>query len=270
MSSPTFGTLLREWRRVRRMSQQQLSLEAEVSARHLSFLETGKSAPSRTMVLVLASALDLPLRDRNVLLQAAGFANAYRESGWEDDTSIPLRRTLDLILRYQEPIPAVGVTPLWDVVQMNAAALRVFTRFLPPDADEIVGRNVMHALFNPSGLRRFVVNWEEVSQGALERIHQEALAEPDGAGHERLLASLASYPDMSGRARTVDLGAPLEVCVPLHLERDDLELRFFTTIATIGTPVDVSAQELRVEAYLPADDATERWLRAAHSSEEVD
>lgn len=248
------------------MSQQRLGEAAEVSARHLSFLETGKAAPSRTMVLVLAGALDLPLRDRNRLLQAAGFAAVYRATRWESQAGSPLRRTLDLILRHQGPIPAVGVTPAWDVVQMNAAAVRVFTHFLPGGLEPEVAGNVVRALFHPSGIRRFVVNWDEVASAVLERVHHEASLELDGGQGEALLRSIAHYPDVPER-RPLDAGPPdAEVSLPLHLKRDDLELRLFTTITTLGTPVDVGAQELRIESYYPADDATERWLVARAES----
>lgn len=260
MGQGAFGELLRDWRRARRMSQQRLGDAAEVSTRHISFLETGKSTPSRSMVLVLASALDLPLRDRNRLLQAAGFAAVYRASGWRDDADNPLRRTLDLILRHQGPVPAIGVTPVWDVVQMNAAALRLFARFLPDDADPIVSRNVAHALFHPRGVRPFVVNWHEAASAVLERVHHEASLELDHPAGAGLLRELSVYPDLPPR-RGVDAAPPdAEVSLPLHLKRDGLELRLFTTITTLGTPVDVSAQELRIESYYPADAASEDWL----------
>jgi hypothetical protein len=242
------------------MSQQSLGDAAEVSTRHISFLETGRATPSRTMVLVLASALDLPLRDRNRLLQAAGYAAIYRATSWEGESAGPLRRTLDLILRHQNQIPAVGVTPSWDVVQMNAAALRLFAHFLPADVDPLVTGNVVHALFHPRGVRRFVVNWNEVSSAVLERVHHEASLELDGGAGEALLRSLSAYPGLPAR-RQVDAGPHDEdVCLPLHLKRDDLELRLFTTLTTLGTPVDVSAQELRIESYYPADGATADWL----------
>jgi len=245
------------------MSQQALGEAAEVSTRHLSFLETGKAAPSRTMVLVLAGALALPLRDRNRLLQAAGYAAVYRDTSWEGEAAGPLRRALDLILRHQGPIPAVGVTPRWDVVGMNGAAARLFAQFLPDGLDPGVAGNVVHALFHPRGVRRFVVNWDEVAAAVLDRVHREASLELDRGESEALLRAIAAYPGIPER-RQIDAG-PLdaEVCLPLHLERDGLELRLFTTITTLGTPVDASAQELRIESYYPADDATERWLEAA-------
>jgi transcriptional regulator with XRE-family HTH domain len=260
MEESAFGGLLRDWRRARRMSQQVLGEEAEVSTRHISFLETGKATPSRSMVLVLASALDLPLRERNHLLQAAGFVPAYRATSWQDDDAGVLRRTLSLILRHHGSIPAMGVTPVWDVVEMNAAALRLFAAFLPAQIDPIVTTNVIDALFHPDGVRRFVVNWEEVASAVLERVHHEASLELDRRASETLLSRLSGYPDLPPR-RGIDAAPPdAEVSLPLHLKREDLELRLFTTITTLGTPVDVSAQELRIEAYYPADASSEAWL----------
>ena len=260
MGQVAFGERLRDWRHARRMSQQSLGEAAEVSTRHISFLETGKAKPSRSMVLVLASALELPLRERNRLLQAAGFASAYRTSSWRDEPDGPLRSTLDLILRHHGPIPAMGVTPVWDVVEMNPAALRLFATFLPAEVDPIVTTNVVDALFHPSGVRRFVVNWDEVATAVLERVDHEASLELDRRATEALLHRIARYPDLPPR-RSLDAAPPdAEVSLPLHLKRDDLELRLFTAITTLGTPVDVSAQELRIEAYYPADAASEAWL----------
>jgi transcriptional regulator with XRE-family HTH domain len=262
MSTDAFGARLREWRTARRLSQERLAAAAEVSTRHLSFLETGKSAPSRTMVLVLASALDLPLRDRNALLHAAGFAPVYRESAGALDADSPLRRTIETILRYHGPIPAVAVTPQWDVLQMNAAAMRVFGMLLPQDVDPIVMSNVLHALFHPQGLRQYIVNWEEVAASTLHRVHHEAAAEIDRSANEALLASLSRYPSVASRRDVTPPPHAPDVYLPVHLKSEGVELRLFTTITTLGTPLDVSAQELRIEVYYPADAATEDWLNA--------
>lgn len=265
MPSPAargFGPLLREWRRSRRLSQESLALEAEVSTRHLSFLETGRATPSRSMVLVLGSALDLPLRDRNRLLQAAGFAAAYHESRLDPAPAEPLRRTLALILDHAEPYPALAMTPVWDLVQMNAAAARVFGRFVDDPADPGVARNVMHAVFHPRGLRSSIVNWDEVSGHLIDRVHRDALLEPE-RGHRELLEALSAYPDVPTRLEAADLGSAPEVCLPVHVKKDAVELRLFTTLTTLGTPTDATAQELHIESYFPADDATDRWLQDA-------
>ena len=263
MNASGFGALLRQWRAARRMSQERLAADAEVSTRHISFMENGRSVPSRSMVLVLASALELPLRERNVLLAAAGYAPAYRESPLGGDSESPLRRTLALILRHQEPYPAIGLTPLWDAIDLNRAALRVFRHFMPETFEPRLATNVMHALFHPHGLRSSVVNWEQVAEHLLGRLRREAMLEPEPRGHQALWDALQAYPDVP---HALDPGAPVASPDPwlaLHLKRDDVELRFFTTLTTLGTPIDVAAEELRIESYFPADPATDAWLRSA-------
>ncbi len=260
METRRFGELLRSWRRARRLSQEQLAARAEVSPRHLSCVETGKSAPSRTMVLVLANALDLPLRDRNTLLHMAGFAPAYRETA-ADAPDTAMRRVLDLILAHHSPYPALAVTRLWNLVAMNPGGVRVFGAFLPEKVPDCVTRNLAHALFHPDGVRRYVVNWEEVASSFLERAHQEALLTPDDPAPRQLLDTIADYCDVPRSPGPLRIGAHPEVYLPVHLKRDSLDLRFFTTITTLGTPIDVAAQEIRIESYFPADPATDAWLR---------
>ena len=151
-----FGPLLRQWRTARRMSQQQLAIESEVSTRHISYVENGKSSPSREMVLILASALDLPLRERNSLLSSAGFAPVYRETDLSEPVMGPVRHAFDTILSHHEPYPAIVLNRGWDVVKMNDAFMRMFAFFLEPPFDPIVGQNVMHSLFHPQGVRPYV------------------------------------------------------------------------------------------------------------------
>jgi transcriptional regulator with XRE-family HTH domain len=262
MDEPGFGALLRQWRRARRMSQEDLAEASEVSARHVSFLENGRSAPSRTMVLLLASALDLPLRERNLLLHAAGFASVYRESSLAPDEMTPMLRTLDLILGHQEPYPAVAVTRGWDLVRTNAAAARIFAGLMEDPSEPAVARNVVHAVFHPKGLRPAIVNWDEVGQHLMDRLHRDAWVEGADGPHRALLDEVRRYPDVPSRFRVPDLAAAPEVCIPVHVKKGDVELRLFTTLTTLGTPIDVTAQELRIESYFPADEASDRWLRA--------
>lgn len=260
MNAGGFGPLLRQWRAARRMSQERLAADAEVSTRHISFIENGRSLPSRSMVLVLASALELPLRERNVLLVAAGYAPAYRESPLGEDPESPLRQTLARILRHQEPYPALGLTPLWDVIDLNAAAVRVFRHFMPPSLEPRLAMNVMHALFHPDGLRPVVVNWAQVAEHLLARLRREALLHPDPRGPLALWEALQAYPDVPRALDAAPVASP-DPWLAVHLKHDGVELRFFTTLTTLGTPLDVTAEELHIESYLPADAATEAWLR---------
>ncbi|MEM9070327.1 MAG: helix-turn-helix transcriptional regulator [Myxococcota bacterium] len=258
MTAPGVGPLLRQWRKARRMSQQQLALASEVSARHISFVENGKSAPSREMVLILANALEMPLRERNTLLRSAGFAPVYRESALSDPEMSAVREILEIILQHHEPYPAVVVDHEWNLVQANPAAGRVLTHFL---ASPSVGvENLMHALFHPEGLRQFVVNFEEVASIVVDRLYREALIEPDGNPADRLLRDLRQYEGVVPRLRSIDLAAPPKVAIPLHLRRGTVEVRLLSTITTFGTALDVTAQELRIESYFPADDESRRWV----------
>ena len=214
------------------------------------------------MVLLLGSALDLPLRERNVWLHAAGFAPAYGESSLEAGCEGPLRKIVERILAQQEPYPALALTARWDVVQLNEAAGRLLTRFLEPPLDPLVTRNVLHALFHPRGLRPFVVNWDEVSGSLLDRLQRELFMAPEPEPIRELIDALVAYPGGLPGREEPPLGTPPAVCIDVHLRKGPLELRLFTTLTTLGTPIDVAAQELRIESYFPIDEATSAWLRA--------
>lgn len=261
-----FGPLLRRWRTARRFSQQQLAIESEVSTRHISYIENGRSSPSREMVLILASALDLPLRERNALLSAAGYAPVYRETSLSDPEMAPVRRAFDAILSHHEPYPAIVLTRAWDLVTMNQAFGRLFSFFLQPPFDPIVGRNVMHALFHPRGVRPYVANWDEVAGFLIDRLYRESILEPETSESRKLLDALLTYPGVPARMREIDLAAAPRVCIAVDLEKDDTRLALFSTLTTLGTPLDVTAQELRIESYFPADPATADWLQKAAAS----
>jgi transcriptional regulator with XRE-family HTH domain len=249
------------------MSQQQLAIESEVSTRHISYVETGKSSPSREMVLILASALDLPLRARNSLLSSAGFAPVYRETELTDPEMQPVREAFETILAHHEPFPAVVLNRGWDLVKMNEAFARMFAFFIDSTADPVVGQNVMHSLFHPDGVRPYVENWEEVAGFLVDRLYRESLTELETSDSRRLLDALLCYPDVPRSISDVDLTSLPRVCVTVNLAKGDTRLKLFSTLTTLGTPMDVTAQELRLESYFPADEATGEWLRksAAHA-----
>jgi transcriptional regulator with XRE-family HTH domain len=256
----SFGSLLRAWRKARHLSQARLADDAEVSTRHLSFLETGRAAPSREMVLVLASALELPLRERNVLLGAAGFAAVYRESALESPEMEGVRRAVDFVLAKQEPYGAVVLDRLWNVRRMNQGAAKMFAFWLA-DAElppEVMG-NVLRLCFHPGALRRYMVDWEPLAATLIARLQREAVDDPRLG---ELLGDVLATPGLPRRLTIVDPTTPREVLMPVHLRRGDVEVRLFTMLSSIGTPLDVTAAELRIESYFPADNATERWIRA--------
>ncbi len=267
MNSPSlngsFGPLLRRWRGSRRLTQEQLALEAEISTRHLSCLENGKASPSREMVLVLASALELELRDRNVMLGSAGFAPVYRASPLEAAGMAPLRHAVTLLLRQQEPYGAVVVDRLWNVLQWNQGALRLFGALLQaPPRDPRVGTNVLFALFSPEGLRPWIVNWDQVARFTMERLHREIAQNPDDEERRALRRELLALPGIPERLRTTDLQASVDPFLSMHIRQGPIELRLLSTLTTLGTPLDVTAQELIIESYFPADEESDRVIRA--------
>ncbi len=261
-TAPAIGPMLRRWRSSRGLSQLALAEQAEVSTRHISCLENGKAQPSREMVLVLASALDVPLRERNALLVAAGFAPVYRESGIAEPQMAHVRRALDFILERQEPFPAMVINRHWDLVLTNTGAMRLLAH-LPVDATALGmhARNGMHLLFHPKGLRRYVINWDEVATVIMARLLREMQEDPQDEELRTLVTALMAYPDMPRRYAEPSPADASQVLIPVHLRHAGVDLRLFTTITSLGTPVDITAQEIRIECYYPADEATEAWFR---------
>jgi transcriptional regulator with XRE-family HTH domain len=267
VEAPPFGRLLREWRSARRRSQLELALEAEVSARHLSFLETGRAQPSREMVLLLGSVLEVPLRERNALLQAAGFAPAYRETDLSEPAMAEMVAALRLLLRQHEPFVAMALDRHWNLVMANQAYLGMLRMLLGETAAGLAAYevlppprlNVPLALFDPAGLRPHVANFDEVARDVLDRVRREASV--GDAGAQALLADLERA--LGGGA----LGespprAHQAMVIPVEIRAGAGVLRFFTTITTLGAAQDVTLAELRIEAFHPADAATEAAVRA--------
>jgi|RhiMethySRZTD1v2_1073278.scaffolds.fasta_scaffold06066_6 transcriptional regulator with XRE-family HTH domain len=254
-----FGHLLQHWRRTRGKSQLGLALDAQVSPRHVSFVETGRSSPSREMVLTLANALNVPLREQNALLLAAGYAPAYRETRLDAPELEPARRALELILGHQEPHPAVVMNRHWDIVSANRAAQRFFALLLADsDLAENERGNVVRLMFDPRGLRPHVSNWESVAEGLIQRVHREAVGGLLDSASNQLIKEVLAYPDVPQRWRTPDLGVPLAPFIPVAFQKGELAMRYFSTVTTLGTPQDITLQELRVECFFPADAETER------------
>lgn len=255
-----FGELLKHWRTARRMSQLELASEAEVSARHLSFLETGRAQPSRDMIDLLGNVLDIPFSDQNNLLLAAGFAPKYPQREIDAPELEQARHALEFILRQQEPYPAIVIDEVWNIRMRNAASERIFRPFrdlseLPPER----ARNAMHIFCHPKGVRRFMTNWEEFVGPLIQSIHHEAVVGNSG-GVLRLRDELLSYPGMPASWKTI---APLSAppLLIMKLQKGDLALAFFATLTTFAHPHEVTLQQLRVECLFPADKVTEE---AAH------
>lgn len=256
-----FGDLLKEWRRVRRMSQLDLATTADVSQRHVSFLETGRSAPSREMVLHLAAALDVPLRDRNGLLTAAGFSAAYEERRLDGPELEGIRHVLEVVLRSHEPFPAYVIDRSWDLILANEAAGTVVGALVDPsDAPRFAG-NLLRLAFHPRGLRNSLANWDEAAIALLDRLEREVEERPLDPVLAELSREIHEYPGIAELADRRPASLHPELLVPLRLRIGADELSLFTTIATIGAPYDVTLEELRIESLLPADDRSEKALR---------
>jgi transcriptional regulator with XRE-family HTH domain len=252
------GVLLRHWRSARRLSQLDLALQADVSSRHLSYVETGKAQPSREIVARLAEALDVPLRERNALLLAAGYAPLYRETQLGAADLTLARRAVEFILKQQEPYPAIVVDRHWNLLQANGGAAQLFGFLLGgPPAES----NVLRMVFRQDGLRPVIANWEEVAGDMIRRLHQESAGPDEGNGSPGLIAEVLSYPGVPARWHTDELTAPATPLLTIVFRKDGRELRFFSTITTFGTPKDITLEQLRIECSFPADEATERMCR---------
>jgi transcriptional regulator with XRE-family HTH domain len=245
------GPLLKEWRRRRRLSQLDLALEAGVSARHLSFVETGRSKPSREMVLHLAEQLEVPLRDRNQLLLAAGYAPAYGERAIDAPEMSSVRSALKRVLDGHDPYPALVVDRWWDIVDANAS-LGVLLEGVAPELLDPPA-NALRVSLHPDGVAPRILNLGEWRAHLLERVDREVAITGD-ARLRALRDEVAAYPAPEPPPASHDPGA--EIALPLRLDVGGEELHFFSTIATFGTAVDITVAELSIEAFFPADEAT--------------
>ncbi|MGH9111348.1 MAG: helix-turn-helix domain-containing protein [Acidimicrobiales bacterium] len=259
------GPLLRDWRQRRRMSQLDLAVDAEVSARHLSFVETGRSTPSRELVLHLADHLEVPLRDRNSLLLAAGYAPTYHETPMDAGEMKPVRVALERILAGHAPFPAVVIDRHWNLVSANQPAMAILAegvdpRLLDPPA------NALRVTLHPDGLAPRIRNLAEYSAHLLERLDRLVAATAD-PGLIALRDELGGYPGVAPATRPPAAGAVPDTVsrlfVPFVLRSGGTDLTFFSTIATFGTAHDITVAELSIESFFPADEATAAVLRAS-------
>jgi transcriptional regulator with XRE-family HTH domain len=265
------GDLLRYWRGVRGVSQLDLSLEASVSQRQISFIESGRSVPGRHTILSLAQTLDVPLRERNALLLAAGYAPVYSEAAWNAQEMHSVIRALERVVRQHEPFPAMVLDRQWNVLMTNDAAPRFFNHFIDM-ASRAGPRNMLHLIFDPQGMRPFVDDWDNVSRSLLQRVYRESVGRVIDDNTRRLLDELLAYPDVprDWRAHHAPSATPTMPVIPLGFVSEGVVLRYFSLVTSVGTPQTIAAQELRLECMFPADDATEarhQKLLAVHSKE---
>jgi transcriptional regulator with XRE-family HTH domain len=263
---PQVGPLVRDWRLRRRLSQMDLALEVGVSPRHLSFVETGRSRPSPELLLALAAGLDVPLRERNRLLLAAGYAPRYRQTSMDDGSMAGIRNALERVLAAHDPYPGVVIDRSWNAVLANAAAERLIG-LLPA---HLAGPplNVFRACLHPDGLARVTLNlpeWAAYLLGQLNRL-TALTADPEVAA---LAEEVGGYPDVAAAGGWRSVPAPEEptLLIPWRLDIGGRELSLFTTLTTFGTPQDITLEELAVELFYPADEVTEAFLRGGEPGE---
>jgi transcriptional regulator with XRE-family HTH domain len=249
------GALLRHWRDIRGRSQLDLSLDTGVSQRHISFIESGRSVPGRQTLLDIAQALDIPLRDRNTLLLAAGYAPIYSEGAWNAPEMQSVTKALGRILRQHEPFPAVVMDRYWNVLMANEAAPRFFNCFTDMAARQ-GPRNLLHLMFDPKGMRPFVANWEAVAKSLFQRVYRESVGRVIDERTKELLAALLAYPDVKAEWKNPMVLSAMPV-IPIGFVKDDKVLSYFSMVTTVGTPQTIAAQEMRIECMFPADEATE-------------
>jgi transcriptional regulator with XRE-family HTH domain len=257
------GQLLRHWRDLRGISQLNLALEAGMSQRHLSFVESGRSTPSRQVLTSIAQTLDIPLRERNAIFLAAGYAPLYSDAPWNAEDMQGITRALDRMLRQHDPYPALVMDRYWNVLTANESSPRFFGSFIDMAA-RTGPRNMLHLVFDPEGMQPFVVDWEATAKSLIQRVYREAVGRVLDERSHALLDALFAYPgvDPSWRLHGAAGSAPTLPMIPLAFRKDGKVLSYFSMVTTVGTPQSVSAQELRIECLFPADEETER-LHAA-------
>jgi transcriptional regulator with XRE-family HTH domain len=257
-----FGLLLRDWRRRRGASQLELALRSGVSQRHVSFLESGRARPSREMVMHLAVSLDVPLRHQNQLLLAAGFAPVYRQSNLEAPELADVRQAIDHILAHQEPYPAIVIDRLFNVLLGNAATTRLVGFLMGAQAAAAAGPvNLLRLTLSPQGLRPYIANWSQVAHYLITRTHAELALNGLDAESRAFLDELSGYPDVPTSWRDAKPDDAVSPILPLHFSKDGRDVRVMTTISTLGTPQDVTLQEMRIETFFPVDTASTDFFK---------
>lgn len=249
------GPLLRHWRDLRRKSQLELSLDTGISQKQISFLESGRSIPGRNTLSNIAQALDVPLRDRNTLLLAAGYAPMFSEESWDSQKMKSVTSALNRLLKQHEPFPALVMDRYWNILMTNESTPQFFNNFFDV-ASRSGPRNMLHLMFDPKGMRPFVANWEDVAKSLFERVYREATGRILDEKTKNLVSELLAYPDVASEWKNP---VPLSYgpVIPMSFIKDGGVMNYFSMVSTVGTPQTVAAQELRVECMFPADAETE-------------
>ena len=261
MKSGLFPALLKHWRHTRGLSQLDLSLAADVSSRHISFLETGRATPSQTMVLGLANALQVPLREQNRMLIAAGFKSRFPEPPVEEVLDDTMGKVIQLMLENHDPYPMVVMDWTFNLLNLNRSAALFFSGFIPNLFAGGQRINVFEAIFDPDMARPFIQDWHTVARKFLSSLHRMALLNAHDDRLQQLIDKVLSYPDVPEQWRHPDLSEGAEPALALHLKKGDLELGVITTQVNFNAPQNVTLEELRIESYLPLDAETDAFFQ---------
>jgi transcriptional regulator with XRE-family HTH domain len=249
------GILLKQWRGVRSRSQLDISVDTGISQRQISFIESGRSVPSRATLIGIAQALDIPLRERNVLLLAAGYAPLYSDAAWNSDEMKSVGKALQRMLTQHEPYPAIVMDRYWDVLLTNDAAPQFFNGFIDLGARP-APRNMLHLMFDPAGMRPHIAHWEVLAKTLIQRVYREATGHVADPKTHELVKDLLAYPQVQADWKTPEMPGALPM-IPMSFIKDGAVMNYFSLVTTVGTPQTIAAQELRVECLYPVDDATE-------------
>ncbi len=257
-----FGSLLRKWRQIKGLSQLDLALAAESSARHISFIETGRAKPSREMVLRLAATMELPLRDRNRLLNEAGYRAAYAERQLEGEGLDQIKRALNFILEKQEPYPALVMNRCFDVLMINHTGAKLIQALGFRLGGENGPPNLLRMTLHPEGFRTVVDDWETAASHLLHRAYRQVKGSDKNDPLSQLLAEVLAYPDVPENIIVEDPTQDALPVMPIVINLNGLKLSWITTIASFGTPQDVTAEEVMVECMFPSDEQTDQFAKA--------
>lgn len=255
-SDRLFPALLKYWRGQRGVSQLDLALTAGVSARHISFMETGRSSPSRTMVLTLGAALDVPLRDQNTLLTAAGFSEQFEEPGIDEVLAGPVGDAVHRMMAQHAPYPMMVMNAQYDILRANNASMALISGFSKTPEALKRPANAFDLLFDPELVRPFVVDWKSFARGLMTRLHREALSRGSESGMNALIERLMQYPDVPPSFAQPDFSLPNPAVFTFRLRRGEVEVAFLTTVTQFNVPQNVTLEELIIESYFPLDEAT--------------
>ena len=260
MAQSLFSALLKHWRRRRGMSQLDLALAADVSARHLSFLESGRAQPSEAMVLRLLGVLDAPLRDQNECLRAAGYAPRFPETE-PSATDAGIGAVISRMLRQQEPFPMTVLDLGYNILRANDAASRIFQNFCLKPRAPAEPINLFDLVFSPEKARGFILNWHQLGVAMVARLHQEALRRSDDVQLWNLLERVLAYPGVPSDWKHFTLEDDTSPTCPLVLGKSDVTLTFVMTVTAFSAPRHVAIEEMRIESYFPSDADTEAYCR---------